>query len=166
MSKSRGVKALFERMDCDGSKKIDSSELRRALGEDNVSKEVVERLFNKYDKNHDGVLDEKEIKRFFRDNNMYLELCNENLMPTPEKPSRSKGGIKALFARIDRDGSNKIDCRELREALGEDNISSQLVRKLFDEYDKNHDGYLDLKELKKFFQENKLYGDLCAENLK
>ncbi|VUZ49136.1 unnamed protein product [Hymenolepis diminuta] len=166
MSRSRGVKALFERMDRDGSRKIDSIELRHALGEDNVSKEVIDKLFKKYDKNHDGVLDEKEIKKFFKDNNMYLELCNENLMPTPDRPSRSKGGVKGLFERIDKDGSNKIDCRELREALGEDNISSQLVRKLFDEYDKNHDGYLDLKELKKFFKDNKLYSDLCAENLK
>lgn len=66
---------------------------------------------------------------------------------------------------MDRDGSNKVDCKELREALGEDNISPQLINQLFTDYDKNKDGYLDLKELKTFFKQNKLYADLCAENM-
>nr|CDS30424.1 centrin protein [Hymenolepis microstoma] len=166
MSRSRGVKALFERMDADGSKQIDCEELRRALGEDKVSNEVIEMLFQKYDKNKDGYLNEKEIKKFFKENSLYLEICNENLMPICRKPAQPKGGVKGLFERIDKDGSNKIDCQELRAALGEDNVSSQLVRKLFEEYDTNHDGYLDLKEIKKFFKENKIYSDLCAENLK
>nr|CDS30423.1 expressed protein [Hymenolepis microstoma] len=90
MSRSKGVKALFERMDADGSKQIDCRELRRALGEDKVSNEVIEMLFQKYDKNKDGYLNEKEIKKFFKENSLYLELCNEHMLPTSNKSTSGK----------------------------------------------------------------------------
>ncbi|VUZ49134.1 unnamed protein product [Hymenolepis diminuta] len=80
-------------------------------------------------------------------------------------PARNKG-VKGLFEKIDQDGSEKIDCGELRRALGEDNINERLIEKLFLKYDKNRDGFLDRKELLEFFKQNSIYLSLCQENLK
>ncbi|KAM3172740.1 hypothetical protein ACTXT7_013920 [Hymenolepis weldensis] len=80
-------------------------------------------------------------------------------------PGRDKG-VKGLFEKIDQDGSETIDCGELRRALGEDNINEKLIEKLFLKYDKNRDGFLDRKELLEFFKQNNIYLSLCQENLK
>lgn len=73
------MKGLFEKIDKDGSSKIDTGELRTALGEDNINASLIEKLFMKYDKNKDGFLDKKELLTFFKENNLYLELLQENL---------------------------------------------------------------------------------------
>nr|CDS30425.1 expressed protein [Hymenolepis microstoma] len=75
-------------------------------------------------------------------------------------------GLKALFEKIDKDGSGKIDKEELKKALGEDNISEDMIRKLFQKYDINKDNLLDVKELIAFFKENKLYENFCKERMK
>lgn len=86
------MKALIDRMDFDGTQKVDCHELRRALGEDNINQAVIDKLFAEYDKNKDGQLDKKELMRFFKENNIYLELCSEHLMGTSAtgaaKPSK------------------------------------------------------------------------------
>lgn len=75
-------------------------------------------------------------------------------------------GVKELFAKMDKDESNSIDCYELRIALGQDNVSQHLIDTLFKMYDKNGDGKLDRKEFSKFCKENKIYTDLCIEGSK
>lgn len=51
---------------------------------------------------------------------------------------------------MDKDGSGTIDTKELLEALDGSGLNEKLVKEFIDEHDKDHDGKLNLNELRDF----------------
>ncbi|VEL28225.1 unnamed protein product [Protopolystoma xenopodis] len=59
--------------------------------------------------------------------------------------------IEKLFEFIDKDGSGKVSAGELSRAMKECglNYSDQEIKDIISAVDQNHDGMLDMEELKK-----------------
>merc|ERR1711998_514773 len=64
--------------------------------------------------------------------------------------------FRQVFEEIDRDGSGAIDRREFKKALEQlgFELSSRVVKKLFQKFDKNYDGEITYKEFQKFAEDD------------
>ncbi|VDK33474.1 unnamed protein product [Taenia asiatica] len=58
--------------------------------------------------------------------------------------------VEAFLQSVDKDGSGTIDTKELLLALDGSGIDEKLIKEFIDEYDKDHDGKLNLNELRDF----------------
>jgi Ca2+-binding EF-hand superfamily protein len=120
-------------------------------------------LLEKYDRNHDGNLDEKETVAMEKDPDHQSE---QETFDTAELDTQ----IKTMFARFDLNQDGKLDENELntiayqvrtflnaspemlrgRKLIVAPLVSKDFVRipELIKKYDSNHDGGLDLNELR------------------
>eukprot|EP00108_Taenia_solium_P003287 TsM_000854200 transcript=TsM_000854200 gene=TsM_000854200 len=58
--------------------------------------------------------------------------------------------VEAFLQSVDKDGSGTIDTEELLLALDGSGLDEKLIKEFIDEHDKDHDGKLNLHELKDF----------------
>jgi Ca2+-binding EF-hand superfamily protein len=119
---ARNPRASFRQLDTDGDGRIHRDELP----------EEMRALFERFDANADGFVDENEVKR----------------MALSAREARN--GPNALMRRVmelDVDGDGRLHRDELPEAMA-------YLRREFDEVDVNGDDYIDGAELRAFTEES------------
>ena len=89
----------------DKKKKKKDAEKAEALKASKATAEQVEKLFNKYDFNHDGVLDTPEFM------SCLIQLGFKNLFPGDQ----FKHKVRECFKRFDKDGSGGINRKEFAQ---------------------------------------------------
>ncbi|KAM3185958.1 hypothetical protein ACTXT7_005356 [Hymenolepis weldensis] len=62
--------------------------------------------------------------------------------------------VRDFFKSVDTDRSKTIDAKELLAALEYKSISEEAIQHFIEQWDKDHDGKLNIKELKAFLKEN------------
>ena len=159
------VCAAFDHFDVNGSGFLDYRELRSALRHYGIDlgTSFAKQVVAAYDDNPDGKLDLDEFAELVRDIEAGVAKYVEPARPAsvgapPPGRGRVASRISAAFNYYDRNGSGRLDYRELRPALrhyGLD-VDLQSVKDVLRAYDANPDGVLELAE----FAE--LIGDLEA----
>lgn len=93
------------------------------------SAEELQKIFNKFDKNGDGMISCEELRDVFR------ELGSET---TPDE-------VQTIMAEFDKDGDGRIDLNEFAEILN--GGSNKDLRDAFDLYDLDKNGRISASEL-------------------
>ena len=92
--------------------------------------------FDSFDKDGDGVLNPEEFLTAMRS----------------RSTNRTDAEIQAVFKRFDADGNGVIDWPEFQAALTQDSATTiRLIREMFNEQDKDGDGFISVAELKHSF---------------
>ena len=90
----------------------------------------------------------KVSKELIRESDDILESIRSKLMSMVGSSTNYTRKLKEVFIDIDRNGNNKIDRKELREALSRFRIELRMseIDLLFERFDRNGDGNMDYKE--------------------
>jgi len=122
----------FHKIDSDGSNYLDFEEITRHLNLDEVS---VKKVLEVYDQDGDGFIQPWE---FDQD----LDSSSNKKSKLPNKESDNLNTFLA-FHKIDTDGSNYLDGKEIARYL---KLDKEAVQKVLEEYDQNGDGIIQPKE--------------------
>ena len=99
--------------------------------------QIVDRIIAQLDQDEDGNIDYTE----------FLVSCGKNLQKI------SQDNLTIAFNLFDLDGNGVITSEELRQVLEDGQITDSVVwEELLKEADTNGDGFVDLKEFKKFMK--------------
>mmetsp|Transcript_74855 Transcript_74855/g.103850 ORF Transcript_74855/g.103850 Transcript_74855/m.103850 type:complete len:209 (+) Transcript_74855:91-717(+) len=140
----RTLGTLFRRMDNNGNKKLDASEFEQALNEYGLfcKKTDIQGLMAFYDIDKDGNIGFEEFLRGLRD----------------ELSARKKAMVEKAFAMMDRDGSGKINAKDVahlydpsqNKEFQEGRISAEeVIMQFLNNFDGakgNNDGVISKKE--------------------
>ncbi|VDP26366.1 unnamed protein product [Schistosoma margrebowiei] len=112
-------------------------------------------LFGKLDKNHNGLVSQKEIKAYLKSNS--TKYNNKE--------------VREFVSKIDDNSDGQISLEELTKALSGNLDISKVpdeVRCIFNEIDKNHNGFVTNRELSSYFRKhhakfnrNEVKGFIC-----
>ena len=104
------------------------------------TRDEARQVFQDADKDKSGSLTKSEIRKYFKKNQaMKLRILGEDFQ------------WKEMFAAMDTDGDKKFDLIEFTNYL--------LARSMFQDADKDKDGFLAMSEIKKYFEENPVQKD-------
>ncbi|XP_045181825.2 squidulin-like [Mercenaria mercenaria] len=99
-------------------------------------------VFNVIDLNHDGRISESELKRACKQ--LGILLTKEELIE--------------IMSEADTDGNGYIEYKEFEKLVGHQlviaNYKNKQLRKAFENFDKDGDGYITATEIKQVFQES------------
>jgi calcium-dependent protein kinase len=134
------IRKNFQMLDKDGNGKITKDELMeeymKVMNFQQAS-QIVDRIIAQLDQDEDGNIDYTE----------FLVSCGKNLQKI------SQDNLTIAFNLFDLDGNGVITSEELRQVLEDGQITDSVVwEELLKEADTNGDGFVDLKEFKKFMK--------------
>ncbi|XP_050228517.1 calcium-binding protein CML24-like [Mercurialis annua] len=71
-----------------------------------------------------------------------------------------------IFNKFDRNGDGKISVDEIKESLNDLGVKVSSVQSLMEQYDKDNDGYVDIKEFAELYKNCGLDGGMQESDLK
>lgn len=99
----------------------------------------IEAAFKMFDTNNDGFIDTEEAKSLL-----------EKLL----KRSPTKTQLDNLFNTVDLDKDGRISLQEFSTMMNDRKNKQEAHKRLFAEYDTNHDGYISKEELHEVYRHN------------
>ena len=142
------ITRIFNQFDDNNDKKIDESELHKALKELEVHADSTQTkaVMTRFDTNRSGGLDLSEFRALVVELRAYME-------------SRPTDEVELAFNRFDADSSGDIDAYELRQVLTDLGIdtSTEQAAKVLTRYDADGSGLIELDEFRKLYAELKAY---------
>ena len=142
------ITRIFNKFDENNDKKIDESELNKALRELEVyaNSTQTRAVMTRFDTNRSGGLDLSEFRALVIELRAYMQ-------------SRPMDEVELAFNRFDTDSSGDIDAYELRQVLTDLGIdtSTEQTMKVLRRYDADGSGLIELDEFRKLYAELKAY---------
>jgi Ca2+-binding EF-hand superfamily protein len=159
---SRRLKEVFIEIDRDGNNKLDKRELKDAMGilKVDLRSREIDMIYEKFDKDSSGYIDYREFLDLVgspgqekdRESNREVDEIIKSIRRRLEDylgpQFHSSRRLKEVFTEIDRDGNNKVDRKELKEAMAilKVDLRTRDIDLLFDKFDKDRSNYIDYRE--------------------
>lgn len=140
------LKEVFKSLDHNGDGNLNLEELREGISEMRNSNELID-LLSGADTDKNGTINYTGIKYKYRHLSLFIEFIAATI---EAQVFLKEENLRNAFIMFDRDGSGKIDTKELAELLtGEgymDEMTKEQMTQLISEADINGDGEIDYEE--------------------